>query len=83
MLSNDQIQIKKKSIKIIKRKYSGTNFSLKQHLNKNIHKDIYSLFFDIENSTSKMNKEKRNLSQPKERHKILNINEDENNVINN
>ena len=83
MLSNDQIQIKKKSIKIIKRKYSGTNLSLKQHLNKNIHKDIYSLFFDIENSTSKMNKEKRNLSQPKERHKILNIKEEENNIINN
>ena len=30
-----------------------------------------------------MNKEKRNLSQPKERHKILNIKEEENNIINN
>ena len=29
-----------------------------------------------------MNKEKRNLSQPKERHKILNMKEEKNNIIN-
>ena len=80
MLIDDEIPIEKESIKKIKRKYSGTNLSLKQHLNKN--KDIYSSFFENENSTYKMNKEKRNLSQPKERHKILNMKEEKNNIIN-
>ena len=82
MQNNDKNQTKTNSIKISKKTNSSTNLSLKSHLNKNIHKDIYSLFFDIENSTSKMNKEKRNLSQPKERHKILNMKEEKNNIIN-
>ena len=80
MLIDEQNKIEKESIKKIKRNYSGTNLSLKQHLNKN--KDIYSSFFENENSTYKMNKEKRNLSQPKERHKILNMKEEKNNIIN-
>ena len=78
MFIDEQIQIKKEPIKMIKRNYSGTNLSL--NLNKN--KDIYSSFFENENSTYKMNKEKRNLSQPKERHKILNMKEEKNNIIN-
>ena len=80
MLIDEQNKIEKESIKKIKRNYSRTNLSLKQHLNKN--KDIYSSFFENENSTYKMNKEKRNLSQPKERHKILNMKEEKNNIIN-
>ena len=75
MLIDEQNKIEKESIKKIKRNYSRTNLSLKQHLNKN--KDIYSSFFENENSTYKMNKEKRNLSQPKERHKILNMKEEQ------
>lgn len=45
MLIDDEIPIEKESIKKIKRKYSGTNLSLKQHLNKN--KDIYSSFLKM------------------------------------
>ena len=80
MLIDEQNKIEKESIKKIKRNYSRTNLSLKQQINKN--KDIYSSFFENENSTYKMNKERRNLSQPKERHKILNMKEEKNNIIN-
>ena len=78
MFIDEQIQIKKEPIKMIKRNNSGTNLSL--NLNKN--KDIYPSFFENENSTYKMNKERKNLSQPKERHKILNMKEEKNNIIN-
>ena len=82
MQKNDKNQPKTNSIKIFKKNNSSTNLSLKPHLNKNIHKNIYSLFLENENSASKTNKEKRNLSQPKEKYKRLNIEKEENNIIN-
>ena len=82
MQKNDKNQPKTNSIKISKKTNSSTNLSLKSHLNKNIHKDIYSLFLENENSTSKTNKEKRSLSKPTEKYKRLNIEKEENNIIN-
>ena len=82
MQKNDKNQPKTNSIKIFKKNNSSTNLSLKPHLNKNIHKNIYSLFLENENSTSKTNKEERSLSQPKEKYKRLNIEKEENNIIN-